>query len=432
MLTKGILEGSLPSYSNFYPRTYIAPRIESPPFVIDGNLSKPEWELAPWSELFDDIRGPKDVPSENDRPPASCSTRIKMMWDDHYLFIGALLHADADYPVRTSFRNRNDPIFQQDSDFEVFLDPTGTTHQYKEFEINAFNTVWNLLLDKPYLDGGQEHSGRVAKPGDDLYYDVYNQKTAVMLLEGNVNTPSITIWSIEIAMAFSDILATVPSTMNKDMIPGKLNYHTTSESPTHIIPNQRWRINFSRVERKGDINWTWQPQVEWNPQTKRYQGMVNMHLPNAWGYLVFGDSNTYVDQTNSKLSMSKDPTWPIRMAAMMIYAAQHAYRETQIVSVTSELIESEKDLQEKSSQSSPNFALHLEDLKEWLDEELLNDTVSHVQFQLPAARDTFHATLCSKDGLYVATIEQDRYLQVMDVSSCLEADKGDLGVASKK
>jgi hypothetical protein len=419
MLTTQELSG--PLFWNYYPRTYIAPRITSAPPFIDGNLSKPEWELAPWSELFDDIRGPNDVPSESERPPSTCSTRIKMMWDDHYLFLGALLHADADYPVRTSFRRRNDPIFQQDSDFEVFLDPTGSTHQYKEFEINAFNTVWNLLLDKPYIDGGQEHSGRVANPGDNLYYDVKKQKTAVMMLEGNVNTPSITVWSIEIAMAFSDIFFSIPSKIDNQFMTGKLNHPTTKLSP-HIYPNQRWRINFSRVERQGDINWTWQPQIEWNPQTKRYQGMVNMHLPNAWGYLVFGDSNTIKEQQNSRI-IPNDPTWPIRMAAMTIYAAQHAYRAAQVVSETLQIAQ--------SSQAPSVFALHLEDIREWLDLELLNHTVSHVQFQLPSSRDAFQATLCSIDRRFVATIEQDRFLQVFEVQSCWDSENNQVEIHSK-
>ena len=31
-----------------------------------------------------------------------------------------------------------------------------TTHFYKEFEMNAFNTTWMLCLNKPYGDGGYE------------------------------------------------------------------------------------------------------------------------------------------------------------------------------------------------------------------------------------------------------------------------------------
>lgn len=37
---------------------------------------------------------------------------------------------------------------------QVFISPDGTSHYYKEFEMNAFNTSWNLCLNKPYLNGG--------------------------------------------------------------------------------------------------------------------------------------------------------------------------------------------------------------------------------------------------------------------------------------
>jgi len=36
----------------------------------------------------------------------------------------------------------------------VFIDPDGDTHAYYELEVNAFGTPWDLLLIKPYRDGG--------------------------------------------------------------------------------------------------------------------------------------------------------------------------------------------------------------------------------------------------------------------------------------
>ena len=37
---------------------------------------------------------------------------------------------------------------------QVFIDPDGDNHNYYEFEMNALNTVWELVLRKPYKDGG--------------------------------------------------------------------------------------------------------------------------------------------------------------------------------------------------------------------------------------------------------------------------------------
>jgi hypothetical protein len=247
-----------------YPRTYTALKCPSSSFIdkINGDLTKPEWESVPWSEPFDDIRGPDDAPSTS-RPPSGCKTRVKMMWDGKYLYIAAMLES-FNRTVVTSFTERNSPIFQRDSDFEVFVDPAGSCHYYKELELNGYNTVWNLLLDKPYDDDGQEHSGRVHKdPSDPMYWDVYNQVTATKLLWGGWNDPNGAVWSIEIALAHTDSLSKYPTYFQSNFVPRK---------------GLQWRINFSRVEDKGLINWTWAPQIIWDPKLKRYQGKVAMHL----------------------------------------------------------------------------------------------------------------------------------------------------------
>lgn len=204
---------------------------------LDGDLSKDAWTAVPWSEYFDDIRGVNDAPAD-ERPNVNCTTRFKALWDDHHLYIGALI--ESDFETVAEFKERNSPIFQKDSDFEVFIDPFGTCHDYKELEINAINTVWNLMLDKPYNDGGIEHSGRIARPGDKQYYEVYHQKTAVRLIKGKLNKPNEgAVWSVEIAISYKDALAQI------------------EENPQPPKVGSAWRINFSRVERKGNVNWTW-------------------------------------------------------------------------------------------------------------------------------------------------------------------------------
>ena len=63
---------------------------------------------------------------------------MKMLWDDNYLYIGALLESDRQ--TTATFTERNSPIYQKDSDFEVFIDASGECHWYKELEINAINS----------------------------------------------------------------------------------------------------------------------------------------------------------------------------------------------------------------------------------------------------------------------------------------------------
>ena len=308
------LPGTTPGMSPFQPHWELHPRVyvvNRAPYSLlnqlDGDLTKDVWLDVPWSDLFDDIRGKDDAPDE-ERPGPNCKTRFKALWDDSHLFIGALL--ESDFETQAHFTERNSPIYQKDSDFEVFIDPLGSCHNYKELELNAINTVWNLMLDRPYLDGGVEHSGRIARPGDARFYEVYKQKTAVRLVKGKLNDPnSGATWSLELALSFDDILSNITDSRGSPEI-GSL-----------------WRINFSRVEKKGDINWTWQPQIVWDAEKRLYSGFVNMHLPDAWGYFIFaGRASNSNEKVKSSKNQHRDPSWPARLAAMNVYYAQHAYR----------------------------------------------------------------------------------------------------------
>ena len=296
----------------------MAPRLPAGvEFPIDGDLTKPHWLAVPWSSAFEDIRGRADAP-ESAQPSEACLTRMKMLWDDEYLYIGALLSSDIE--VRSIFTARNSPIYQQDSDFEVFVDAACSCHNYKELEVNARNVVWNLLLTRPYDDGGAEHSGRVADPGTEGHYEVYGQRTATRLLSGSLNDVRGATWAVEIALAHTDTLALQP----------------TARRPAVGV---RWRINFSRVEHKGATNWVWKPQIVWEPQSRRYEGKVNMHLPDAWGWVQFtdtpaapnGDAAT-MGSTSAfgqvvRTAEDAEPSDNVHAAALCVYYAQRAHAE---------------------------------------------------------------------------------------------------------
>eukprot|EP00934_Nitzschia_sp_Nitz4_P002131 Nitzschia sp. Nitz4//scaffold3_size479765//333140//334307//NITZ4_000138-RA/size479765-augustus-gene-1.576-mRNA-1//1//CDS//3329550872//2131//frame0 len=354
---------------DLYPLTYVAAKVPTPLIEsLDGDITKPVWQGVPWSEPFDDIRGPSHAPPDA-RPNANCTTRFKALWDDDHLYIGALIQTD--FETIAEFTERNSPIFQKDSDFEVFIDPIGSCHAYKELEINAINTIWNLMLDKPYGDGGTEHSGRVAKPGDDRFYEVYNQRTAVRLLEGELNVPyQGTKWSLEIAISYKDVMAFVDN------------------GPVPPRVGTMWRINFSRVELQGDINWTWQPQIAWNPKTRKFSGFVNMHLPDSWGYIVFGNEGPVAQQ------FAKDSSWPARLAAMnMYYAQKHFF------------------------QANGNYSCQKRLLSDFWDEDIVEPFVTTV--------------VCPEENTYVVgvidftyghrvTITQDRHILVSDLDASPE------------
>lgn len=241
----------------FDPPEYVCRRTAGP-LTIDGRLDEPSWAEADWTEVFGDIEGPS-------KPEPRYRTRVQMLWDDTCLYIGAYLEE----PHLWATLTERDAVIFQDNDFEVFVDPDGDSHAYYELEMNALNTVWDLLLVKPYRDGGPAIHA----------WDIQGLRTAVHLM-GTLNDPADRdkAWTVEIALPFAVL---------KEAVMGK---------PERPVPGERWRVNFSRVEYRLDTaggayakvkdagtgrplpedNWTWAPQ-----------GVINIHYPEMWGFVQF-------------------------------------------------------------------------------------------------------------------------------------------------
>jgi hypothetical protein len=231
------------------PRHYLCRRAEAP-IRIDGRLEDAAWRAARWTEWFADIQGP---------PLAAprFHTRVKMLWDDDYFYVAAELQEPH---LRASLTEHDSVIFH-DNDFEVFLNPSGDGRDYFEFEINALNTSWDLFLPKPYREGGKA----------DNSWDIPGLKSAVSL-DGSLNDPRDRDrgWTVEIAFPWKAFAS-----------------RAKVERPR---PGEVWRVNFSRVEWRSTIvegkyqnvpgvpedNWVWSPQ-----------GLINMHVPDRWGYVQF-------------------------------------------------------------------------------------------------------------------------------------------------
>ena len=236
-----------------FPKTYVVFR-SNKPIVIDGKDNDLSWEGVDFTTSFLDIEGVK-TPSQ--------STKVKMLWDDDFLYIYALLK---EKHVWGNLKKRDTVIFFN-NDFEVFISPSNTTHNYAEIEVNALNTVWDLKLDKPYNVNGKA----------DNNWDLQNLKTAVFV-KGTLNnsTDIDDFWSVEMAIPLVDLAFL--KVKNKKV----------------PIDKEQWRINFSRVEWDFDLknnhysrkkvansflpeyNWVWSNQK-----------VINMHLPEHWGYIQF-------------------------------------------------------------------------------------------------------------------------------------------------
>ena len=276
----------------FAPRRYVAYRA-SPPISIDGRLDDLAWAAAPWSEPFIDIEG--DV-----RPRPRFATRARMLWDDDYFYVAA----EMEEPDVWATLTERDSVIFRDNDFEVFIDPDGDTHAYYELEINALGTVWDLMLLKPYRDGGPAIHA----------WDIAGLRAAVNV-RGTLNHPGDRDggWTVELALPWKVL---------------------REAAPDHRAPKagDRWRVNFSRVEWQVDAaaggyvkrlaaggkdplredNWVWSPQ-----------GAVNMHMPERWGYVQFSSAAA----GRGTEGFVEDPNERVKWALRRLYYRQRRYRD---------------------------------------------------------------------------------------------------------
>lgn len=244
----------------FSPRNYVC-YYTSTSLKIDGQLNEPAWGKAKWTKDFVDIEG-------SSKPTPRFRTRVKMLWDSTYFYVGAELQEPNVWATLT----KRDAIIYHDNDFEVFIDPDGDTQRYSELELNALNTVFDLFLIKPYRDTYKAPL---------IEWDIRGLKTAVKV-NGTLNKPGDKDkgWSVEIAFPWKSL---------KEIT-------RTAVPPNN---NDQWRINYSRVEWRTVVkngfykklidpktgkpypedNWVWSPQ-----------GVVNMHYPEMWGYVQFSTS----------------------------------------------------------------------------------------------------------------------------------------------
>jgi hypothetical protein len=108
--------------------------------TIDGKLDEPAWAKAPRSPRFSDILTGGS---------AIHDTRAQVVWDAENLYVA--YHVEEPF-VHARFTNHNDHIYY-DNDVEFFI---AGRDAYYEFEINAFNTCYEVLFvwERAYQEGG--------------------------------------------------------------------------------------------------------------------------------------------------------------------------------------------------------------------------------------------------------------------------------------
>ncbi len=251
------------------PKHYIVNKINDQ-INIDGRDDELAWNNAIYTDDFIDIEGSK-IPSQK--------TNVKMLWDEKFLYVFAKLYENHIWGDIT----KRDEVIYYNNDFEVFINPNDDVFSYGEIEINALGTEWDLFLNRPYRLKGKADSS----------WDINGLKSAVDI-SGTLNDPNDLddYWTVEIAIPLKEI--------------EKLN---TSGKDEKVISGDIWRINFSRVNWDFEINngvysrkkengkylpeynWVWSPQ-----------GIINMHVPENWGYLVFSENDEVFNMTNKLIT----------------------------------------------------------------------------------------------------------------------------------
>lgn len=232
------------------PRSYVCQAASDPP-TIDGLLNDHAWESAAWTEDFVDIEGDK-------KPRPAYRTRAKMTWNADALFVAAEL----DEPHVRGRLKLHDAIVFYDPDFEVFIDPNGDSRDYFEIEVNALGTIFDLLLKRTYRNGGPAIHA----------WNVEGLRVAIHI-DGTLNDPSDVdrSWSVEMAIpwrALADLAGTACPPRDGDV--WRLAFSRV-EWPTRVVDGQYETPDGARED-----NWVWSPQ-----------GVVDMHRPERWGYVVF-------------------------------------------------------------------------------------------------------------------------------------------------
>ncbi len=277
------------------PPEYICYQVKDE-IIIDGELDEQSWEDANWTDDFQDIEG--DL-----KPKPPFRTRVKMLWDEHYFYFAAELEEPH---IWATIQERDAVMFQND-DFEIFLDPDGDGILYLEYEMNANNAVWDLLMLTPYR-------ARTGLPHYVQSWDIRGLQSAVKI-KGTLNDPSDldTSWIIEIAMPWKDLVE-------------------VKRGPKPPEDKEQWRVNFSRVDWWMEIeNGNYQKQknaqsgkIPKNPQENWVwspTGKVDIHLPELWGYVQF---STGIVGTEG-VSFIKDEWFQIRQKLMRWYFAQYDF-----------------------------------------------------------------------------------------------------------
>src|SRR5262245_37394561 len=249
---------------------YMALRVTEP-ICIDGKLDEPAWRSAPTSPRFVDIITGK---------PVIHDTRAAVLWDEQYLYVSYRVEEPF---VHAKFTNHNDFIYK-DNDVEFFI---AGPDAYYEFEINAFNTcyevyfVWEEAFERsglstlpefersklvPFNGVGFTNHSRGWRLGNFKF--TFPEMTTTAHEEGTINKDGDRDrgWTVELAFPWKS-----------------MNWLATDGRALPPRQGDVWRMDFSRFNTykeappaKDSGGWVWSPHGVWDS-----------HIPECFAYIRF-------------------------------------------------------------------------------------------------------------------------------------------------
>ncbi len=278
------------SAAPYNPPTYVC--YKAPASVkIDGKMSPEEWDAVPWTSDFVDIEG-------NKRPKPHFQTRAKMMYDDSGMYFAVLIEEPHVWATLTE----HDAVIYHDNDFEIFLNPTGDTHNYLEYEVNALGTEWDLFLSQPYRDSPVVLNN----------WEFAGMKSAVYV-DGTLNDSKDTdrSWSVEVYIPWSSIYQ-----MAEGKAPAAGDYLRTNfsrvEWTTEARDGKYVKVPIKGEDKVREYNWVWAPT-----------GAINIHMPEYWGFVQFSDKVAGKGETE----FVKDPNDEAKWLLRNLYYRQREYAD---------------------------------------------------------------------------------------------------------
>ncbi|MCW5964081.1 MAG: carbohydrate-binding family 9-like protein [Bryobacterales bacterium] len=246
------------------------------PITIDGDLTKPVWRAAPVSERFADMVTGK---------PAWFDTRVRLLWDDQYLYFGFTAE---ETDVWGTLTERDSAIYEE-NDLEIFI---AAQDAYYEFEISACNVIYEVFWiwkdvhqpggpfwGRPEFNPATQRTMSLEGVGGHLHprgsrwgfldWDCPGLLHAVKV-DGTLNQRNDTDhgWSAEIAIPWTSLEALADGRA----LPPK--------------PGDTWRIDCSRFQKIDEYGETLDPCAGW---TWSQHGHYDSHIPEVFPYVTFTD-----------------------------------------------------------------------------------------------------------------------------------------------